>query len=475
MALRRSPLSSTITRNRRSVSAGLLMELAVSVLGRELAEMDLALVDPTAPVDDGLVQLVEQLIERAVGPATARSLVSAAVSGTTMDIDNVIALLNEGGHSLRFSRRLLSTIFEHVTTGIVVFDKDLNLVAWNRQFCELVGLPITLMRIGTPVASLVRHLAERGEYGPGDPEDHVKQRLYHMHHGLRYGFERERSDGVVFRADGGAMPGGGYVTTFTEVTAEVRAHEELRRAKDELEERVEERTKALSEANRLLDQAVRDKTRFLAGASHDLLQPLHAARLFAAALNRETSEAARPLIAKIEDSVNAAESLLRALLELSAIDANTVQARVEEVDLAAFLTDLVEIFKHDAAKKNLVIVAEPLFGRAYADPLLLRSIIQNFLSNAVRYTPEGGVLVRVRRRNLRLRIDVIDTGVGIAATDINRIFDEFARLGEIETDGFGLGLALSKRLARLIDGELEVRSLPGRGSRFSLYLREVKV
>lgn len=225
-------------------------------------------------------------------------------------------------------------------------------------------------------------------------------------------------------------------------------------------------------ANRLLDQAVRDKTRFLAGASHDLLQPLHAARLFAAALRRETSDSVEPLIAKIESSVDAAESMLRALLELSAIDANTVQAQVEEVELEPFLQNLVASFKPAAAEKNLFLVAEPLFGRAYADPGLLRSIIQNFLSNAVRYTPEGGVLVRVRRRNSRLRIDVADTGVGICASDIDRIFREFARLGEIEAEGFGLGLALSKRLARLIDGKLEVRSIPGRGSRFSLYLRE---
>lgn len=474
MELPPSPFASTTARNRRSVSAGLLMELAASILGRELAEMDLALVDPTGPADDELVQLVELLIERAVGPAAARSLVSAAVSGTAMDIDDVIAILNEGGHSLRFSRRLLSTIFEHVSTGIVVFDKDLNVVAWNQRFCELVGLPTTLLRVGVPVAALVRYLAERGEYGPGDPEEHVERRLYHMHHGLRYGFERERSDGVVFRADGGAMPGGGYVTTYSDVTAEVRARDELRRAKEELEERVEERTKALSEANRLLDQAVRDKTRFLAGASHDLLQPLHAARLFLEALNRETSDTARPLIAKIENSVIAAESLLRALLELSAIDANTVQAHMEEVELTPFLADLVGSFKPTAAEKNLFIVAEPLLGRAHADPRLLRSIIQNFLSNAVRYTPKGGVLVRVRRRSGRLRIDVVDTGVGICAADIDRIFDEFARLGEIDAEGFGLGLALSKRLARLIGGELEVRSRPGHGSRFSLYVRECR-
>ncbi|MDZ7895991.1 MAG: PAS-domain containing protein [Sphingobium sp.] len=152
-------------------------------------------------------------------------------------------------------------------------------------------------------------------------EFHVEKRLGHMRRGMIHSFERQRTDGRVIKTIGGPMPGGGYVTSFIDVTEEARIRDELERTLAQLESRVAERTRELSEANRRLALAAQDKTRFLAAASHDLLQPLHAARLFTAALAREAAPPAQTLVERVDKSIIAAEALLRALLDISRLDA----------------------------------------------------------------------------------------------------------------------------------------------------------
>ena len=258
--------------------------------------------------------------------------------------------------------------------------------------------------------------------------------------------------------------------SFTDITEEVRVRDELESTLAELETRVADRTSELSEANRQLARATRDKTRFLAAASHDLLQPLHAARLFTAALDRQTTGRTRELAGRVERSILAAEDLLRALLDISKLDAGGVQPDEEPVVLAQFLRDLAEGVRPVAAMKGLEIRLGPLSGTVVTDPALLRSVIQNFLTNAVRYTLEGGVVLGVRRRGSMLRIDVIDTGIGIADDQRDAIFAEFTRLGEVEAEGLGLGLAIADRIVRLLGGRIELASHVGKGSRFSLLL-----
>jgi len=321
-----------------------------------------------------------------------------------------------------------------------------------------------------PVEELIRHNALRGDFVGDDLEDAITRRLDHLRAGNRHSFERRREDGRVIKTVGGPMPGGGYVMSFTDVTEEVRVRDELERTLEDLEQRVEERTHALSEANRLLARATRDKTRFLAAASHDLLQPLHAARLFTAALGRGASEQQQPLVGRVDNAIIAAEELLRALLDISRLDAGGVTPALEDVALDTFLADMVESFRPSAEAKGLRLRTGPLFGHVKTDPGLLRSVMQNFLSNAVRYTAEGGVVVGVRRRGAQLRIDVVDTGVGFPEDQAEAIFGEFTRLGEVEVEGLGLGLALVDRIVRLLGGRIDVSSNEGRGSRFSLLL-----
>lgn len=458
-----------------------LRDLTASFIGKERAEMEFPGAQRGLAIDRRSAQRARKLIAAVVGTSSARALVATALAGGKMSLTDVTRLLDERGHSLSFSRQLLAATFENIEAGISVVDGDLNLVAWNTRYEQLFSYPTGLLYVGAPVANLIRHNAKRGDFGPGDIEHHVAKRLAHLRRAQEYTFERHRPDGQVIKMVGGPMPGGGYVTSFIDITEEAHVRDELQRTLASMESRVAERTRELSEANARLAAADRDKTRFLAAASHDLLQPLHAARLFSAALAREVPDRARALVGRVDNAIIAAEDLLRALLDISKFDAGGVQARPEPLLLGPFLADLVEGFRPMAEGKGLALRLGPLGDSrsprpmmVHTDPGLLRSLLQNFVANALRYTLEGGVLVGVRwRRGVgsdELRIDVVDTGVGIAPDKREAIFDEFMRLGEVEAEGLGLGLALSRRIARLLGARIEVSSNPGRGSRFSLFL-----
>ena len=447
-----------------------LVALTASFVGEERAREEFPEAQAGTPVDRTSARRAEELIARVVGVSSARALISSALAGGTMRLPEVTRLLDEGSRSIGFSRQLLAATFENLDAGISVIDADLNLVAWNSRYEALFDYPPGLLRVGVPIADLIRHNALRGDFGEGDPEFHVDKRLGHFRRGLEHSFERKHPDGRVIKTVGGPMPGGGYVTSFTDITEDARVREQLRRTLETLEQRVAERTRELSEANRRLAEAGRDKTRFLAAASHDLLQPLHAARLFTAAIERDVPANALPLVERVENAISAAEDLLRALLDISKLDAGGVEPRPEPVALGPFLGDLAESFRPMAERKGLTLRLGPLPGHVRTDPGLLRSVIQNFLANAVRYCERGGVLLGVRHRDGGLRIDVIDTGVGIEAEQVETIFGEFTRLGTVEAEGIGLGLALSERIARLLGGTISVQSTPGRGSRFSFWL-----
>ena len=464
------PLLNPIRSGRRVTNVADLAELTASFVGKERVDREFPAATRALPIDRKATHRAQELIATVVGASSARALVVSALAGGQMNLAEVAQLLDRGGQSLRFSRALLAATFENIDAGISVVDAELNLVAWNSRYLDLFDYPPGLVAVGRPVAELIRHNAQRGDFGPGNAEFHVEKRLGHLRRRLEHSFERRRRDGRVIKTVGGPMPSGGYVMSFTDITEDARVRSELKRTLGELEARVAERTRALSTANRQLAIASHDKTRFLAAASHDLLQPLHAARLFTAALARETPAAAQGLVGRVDGSIVAAETLLRALLDISKLDAGGVQPAPEYVALAPFLTDLVEGLRPMAEKRGLQLRYGGLPGAVHTDPGLLRSVIQNFVVNALHYTPNGGVLVGVRRRGAMLRIDVIDTGVGIEPGQVDSIFDEFTRLGQVDEEGLGLGLAMAQRIARLLGGVIEIRSRPGNGSRFSLSL-----
>jgi signal transduction histidine kinase len=231
---------------------------------------------------------------------------------------------------------------------------------------------------------------------------------------------------------------------------------------------------ALGEAKALAEAANLSKTRFLAAASHDLLQPLNAARLFLGALaETELPNNAVPLVANAETAFESVERLLSALLDISKLDAGVVTPTVDDVPLGPLLRRLVAEFTPLAERKGLSLRLVSSTAVVRTDPDMLSRALMNLVSNAIRYTRQGGVLVGVRRESGGFRVEVVDTGVGIPPERQSEIFEEFRRLGtdaDQKDRGFGLGLAIVERIARLLEHRLEVRSVPGRGSRFALHV-----
>lgn len=458
----------------RLVSVGALADLAARFAGAAaVAEVIDPARDRAAPVDRATARRVERLIAGVVGAPSARTIMASALSGTALRVDDVARLLDETGQSLQFSKGLLAATLENIDPGVSVVDRDLRLVAWNSRYLDLFNYPPGLVHVGAPVATLIRYNALRGECGPGEVEDHVARRLGHMRRATPHSFERVRPDGRVIKTVGGPMAGGGYVMCFTDITAEAEARAALERARAELETRVEQRTRELQLANAALGRATEEKTRFLAAASHDLLQPLHAARLFSAALRTEVPEGAQPLLANVDRAIGSADALLRALLDISKLDAGGISPVPTRFAVRGLLTELVDSFRPIAAERGLSLRLAPGDGWVETDRTLLRSVVQNFVSNAVRYTSTGGVLVGVRRRTGQLHIEVRDSGPGIPRADQERIFAEFERLGTGGDAGIGLGLAIARRTARLLNASITLQSTPGRGSCFAVSLPAV--
>lgn len=235
-----------------------------------------------------------------------------------------------------------------------------------------------------------------------------------------------------------------------------------------LEQRVRERTQALAAAHAA-------KSRFLAAASHDLRQPVVTIGLLVGLLREQVlAPALRSMVVKVDEAVAAMELLLAGLLDLSRLESGSVRVRPQRVPLQA-LFDAVVVHEADAARrKGLRLRVRPTDLTAWADPVLLEQIVRNLVSNAVRYTDAGGVLVAARRGgDGRLRLQVWDTGRGIAAAQQATVFEEFVQLDNPQRErsqGLGLGLAIVQRSAALLGARLALRSVPGRGSCFSLDL-----
>ncbi|MBX3700367.1 MAG: hybrid sensor histidine kinase/response regulator [Dokdonella sp.] len=436
-----------------------------------------------AYADRALVQRVERLLASAIGAASARRMLTSALRGTGLDVAEAVALLDETSQELRFNRALMAVTFENMLQGISVVDAQLRIVAWNRRYLDFFDYPEGFLYVGRPVVDLMRHNARQGLLGPGAVDELVRERLQHLRRATPHMYLRTRSDGRVIESRGDPLPDGGYLTTFTDVTAYKHAEQALIEANETLEQRVGQRTRELSEsllaqeqAKRLAEAANLSKTRFLAAASHDLLQPLNAARLFTSALRQRPgldAESSR-LAERIDTAFKTAEELLDALLEASRLDAGKYQPEVVEMALADVIEPLRHQFGVQAAARGirLRLVDSGMWVRS--DAQLLRRILQNFLANALRYTRKGSVLLIARREGAAgVRVEVRDSGLGISDEQQRAIFDEFHRGTQTSPwgeKGLGLGLAICERMARLLGHRLGVRSRLQRGSVFSVSL-----
>ncbi|MFA6014743.1 MAG: ATP-binding protein [Gallionellaceae bacterium] len=257
--------------------------------------------------------------------------------------------------------------------------------------------------------------------------------------------------------------------------AEIR----LKQLNEKLETRIEEATRALRQKKEDAENANYDKTRFLASASHDLRQPMHALGLFVGELHAKlTTPEQQHIVAKVEESVDALSNLLDALLDISKLDAGVVTPNFSVFSMAGMLERIAHDYAPLAQRKSITLRVRPDKTLVNSDPILLERIIINLLSNAIRYTPSGGrILIACRTRGNQLRIEVRDSGIGIPEDSQKSIFREFIQLANKERDrskGLGLGLAIVERIVKLLNHSIELNSRPGQGSTFAVNVVKVE-
>lgn len=375
----------------------------------------------------------------------------------------------------------LRQAIEHIPQGIAVFDAGLRLTTSNGRYNTLLSLPEELVRPGTPLFDIALYLGDRGDLGPGDAARLAIERINLLTSSPTTVTQRLGDTGQTLEFHSSRLPDGGLVICFSDVTARVRAERELERMNQSLEGRVEERTATLTRVNAELesarakaDAANHDKTRFLAAASHDLLQPLNAARLYTSTLiERAKLTGLADLANSIEASLTAVEDIMSALLDISRIDSGALRPAPAPVAARDLLKKVEVEFGPMARERGISLRIVGTDATVLADRMLVGRIIQNLASNAIKYTPSGGkVLVGFRRRGTRLRLDVIDSGIGFNRDQHRLVFAEFSRLerGARMAQGLGLGLSIVQRLVTALGLTLELDSVEGRGSRFSLFL-----
>ena len=364
------------------------------------------------------------------------------------------------------SRSLLRLIAQSTNDGIWDWDLETDAVYYSPRWLELIGyapdeLPGHIDSFISRLHPDDRAVVEQsiGDYRAGTrPEYRAEFRLRHKDGSWRSILTR----GIVLRdASGRAVR---FAGTHTDITERVRAAERL-------EIVVAERTTDLRAARDRAELANAATTKFLATASHDIRQPLQAMALLLDSLQGEvpSSEGARKLLA-VERALASGMELLDSLLEFSKLDAGALRPRLTSVGIGDIFDVIHDTFAAEAAQKNLRFTVVPTRLATRTDPQLLGRILRNLVSNAIKYTDRGRVLIGCRRRGERVRVEVWDTGCGIAHDQQRQIFWEFVQIKERgrSRSGLGLGLAIVDRLAKLLGHGVEIRSWPGRGSVFAV-------
>ena len=471
---------------RSSVTIGDLTTTVARYLGEERARSSFESfastrrlsLEPKAAADFQLLRYAEHLLASAIGAASSRLVLSLLLRQKTLSTKAALKLLDDASAAIHYNREILQTALDHVRQGIAVFGKDMQLICWNREFGEVLDLPHDMVRIGIGLDDIVRYNAENGAFGPGDVDQLVRERMAgYVDVGEPF-LERFPERGLVVEVRANRMPDGGIVTTLTDITPTVQAAEALERANETLERRVRERTRELERLNAELGRAKAaaedaniSKTRFLAAASHDILQPLNAARLYVTSLveRQRGGEEAR-LVGNVDASLEAVEEILGALLDISRLDTGAMTSEIVGIRIDDLLRQLELEFTPLARERGLKLSFVHSSLTVESDRRLLRRLLQNLVSNAVKYTQAGRVLVGCRRRGDAIRIDVYDTGIGIPKSKQKVIFTEFHRLeqGAKVARGLGLGLSIVERIARMLGHTIEIRSVVGKGSHFSI-------
>ena len=436
---------------------------------------------PKAEADIQLLRYTEHLLASAIGTASSRLVLSLLLRRRAVGVKSAQKLLDDASEAIQYNRDLLQSALNQVRQGISVYDRDMRLICWNRQFREILNLPPELGRVGVPLDEIIRFSAEQGNLGSGKVEAIISDRIHKFAVTQETFQERLSGSGHVVEVRTNSMPQGGFVTTYMDITDKVEAAEALARANETLERRVRERTAELTKVNRELakakakaDDANLDKTRFLAAASHDILQPLNAARLYASTLveRKRRGEDGR-LIRNVDASLEAVEEILGTLLDISRLDTGAMKPELSDFALGELLMQLKLEFEPMAEDEFLDLHVHPSSLWVRSDRRLLRRVLQNLISNAIKYTEKGRVVLGCRRRpEGHIEVQIHDTGPGIAKDKQKLIFKEFQRLATntVGTQGLGLGLSIVERIGRILDLDIQLHSRAGHGSLFSVKL-----
>ncbi len=482
-----APMTPTFRRWRTTVTVHDIQSTVAQYLGPDRARNSFeafaashdTCLDPVAPADFELLQHAEHLIASSIGAASSRLVMSLLLRKRAVSAKAALKLLDDSHAALHFNREILQTALNHVRQGIAVFDADLQLICSNRQFGDILGLPPHLMQIGIPLKEILEFMMAITPAGFGDDRDALmeKRLAAYTTEGEPY-LERLPDRHMVVEVRANQMPGGGLVITFSDVTPSFEAAEALERANATLEKRVRDRTEELTRLNSELalaksaaEDASISKTRFLAAASHDILQPLNAAQLYVTSLvERQSGGEDSRLVENIDDSLEAIEEILGALLDISRLDAGAMTTAITSFKIGDLMRSLEIEFAPIARAKGLKLTFVPCSLPVESDRLLLRRLLQNLISNAIKYTPRGRVLVGCRRRGQSLQVGIYDTGVGIPALKRGEIFKEFHRLeqGARIARGLGLGLSIVERIARVLNHGIALDSIASGGSFFSV-------
>lgn len=438
-----------------------------------------------------VVNHVESVLAGIIGASTAHRAMGQLEDSQQLAYADLAGMVTEASRQHTFNRELLQTTVESLVQGVAVVDAELRLVAWNSRYEELFEYPERFLYVGCPIERVYRFNYKRGMLNlEGDEDEQVAKRLAWLRSGHSYRLERTLPNGTVIEIRGNKLPHGGYVATYIDITEHRDVTTQLKETTQELEAKVESGQELLSTVNARLRQenrlraqmeaslreAHQSKTRFMSATSHDLLQPINAARLFMQALTPRLAGGAdaqsQHMLAQIDSSLNRAEQLISELREISRLDSGRQKVSMKALFVADFLRSLHDEFLPLAKERGLTLRLFSMDLWVYSDEKLLRRIVQNLLANALKYTRSGGVLLGVRRKGESLQIQIWDTGPGIDAADHARMFDEFERLTQGSSaegvEGLGLGLSIVRRYAQLLGHRLDLRSRLGRGTMFSV-------
>ncbi|RLV58585.1 response regulator [Parashewanella curva] len=439
-------------------------------------------------LNQAYIELTETLLASVMGSSSAKLVLTLMLQDRHLNFSEVAEYVQQASdQQQQFSQNVLQAAIDNANDGISVINKRLELVAWNKAYVDLFNYPNELLYIGSPVSELVRYnLLHQSEIPASEVDKQVEKRLNFIKQGSMHNTERTLNNGKTIRIRGNVIPGGGFVMSFTDVTLYREAEALLREEKQDLQSRIIARTGELEASNQALAQSNTElakanekihhshlqKSQFLKACSHDLLQPIAAAKLFCASLHNQQnlSSTQQQTIEHIDASLEHANDLIKDLNEVTLIESGGIIPEKAPFAIQTLFDELFTEFELLCQQANIYFRIVPSQLWINSDKKLLRRILQNFLSNACRYAPHSRLLLGCRHQSNQVSIQVIDTGSGIPSDKQELIFQQFTQLKTNTTSskGLGLGLNIARNLAHLLQHPLTLASEVGKGANFSI-------